>query len=95
MRGMLTETITQKSQKFLNREITQKELRLYPYIDYCIKNACQDWSYHKLDPEEIKILDLLSEEHHLVYSSEKIIVTRAFYDYMQDILAESYIDTFM
>ena len=33
MRGMLTDKIQEKAVLFLNREITQKELRLYPYID--------------------------------------------------------------
>ena len=33
MRGMLTDKIQEKTVSFLNREITQKELRLYPYID--------------------------------------------------------------
>lgn len=40
MRGMLTDKIQEKAVLFLNREITQKELRLYPYIDYSIKNGC-------------------------------------------------------
>lgn len=40
MRGILTEEIKQKALKFLKREIGQKELRLYPYIDYSIKNSC-------------------------------------------------------
>ena len=40
MRGMLTDKIQEKAVSFLNREITQKELRLYPYIDYSIKNGC-------------------------------------------------------
>ena len=34
MRGMLTDKIQEKAVSFLNREIMQKELRLYPYIDY-------------------------------------------------------------
>lgn len=42
MRGMLTDKIQEKAVLFLNREITQKELRLYPYIDYSIKNGCYE-----------------------------------------------------
>ena len=45
MRGMLTDKIQEKAVSFLNREIMQKELRLYPYIDYSIKNGCYGWSY--------------------------------------------------
>ena len=67
MRGMLTDKIQEKAVLFLNREITQKELRLYPYIDYSIKNGCYGWSYDKMDEEEIKILNKLYDEKHIVY----------------------------
>lgn len=67
---------------------------MYPYIDYSIKNMCQGWSYEKMDLEEVSILNKLYDESHLIYSPEKIIVSRAFYDYMQDILAESYVEEF-
>jgi hypothetical protein len=76
MRGMLTSSIQEKSQYFLHRPISQKELRLYPYIDYCIKNNCQGWGYNKLDMDEMNILTQLYEEHHIVYSPERIMVTR-------------------
>lgn len=95
MRGIITDEIIEKSKLFLGREITQKELRLYPYIDYSIKNACQGWSYDKMDLEEIEILNKLYSENHLIYSPEKVIVSRKFYDFLQDILAESYVDEFI
>ena len=94
MRGVLTTEIQNKANSFLQREISQKELRLYPYIDYSIKNGCQGWSYSKMDEEEIKILNRLCDEGHIIYSSGKIIVTRNFYDFMQDILAVNYVDEF-
>ena len=34
-----------------------------------------------MDEEEIKILNKLYDEKHIVYSPEKIIVTRKFYNY--------------
>lgn len=95
MRGVITDKIIKKSKLFLGREITQKELRLYPYIDYSIKNSCQGWSYDKMDLEEIDILNKLYDEKHLIYSPEKVIVSRKFYDFLQDILAESYVDEFI
>ncbi len=94
MRGILTDEIKEKSKMFLGREITQKELRLYPYIDYSIKNACQGWSYDKMDSEEVSILDKLCDENHLIYSPEKVIVSRKFYDFMQDVLATGYVEEF-
>lgn len=95
MRGVITDKIIEKSKLLLGREITQKELRLYPYIDYSIKNSCQGWSYDKMDLEEIEILNKLYDENHLIYSPEKVIVSRKFYDFLQDILAESYVDEFI
>ena len=95
MRGVLTDKIQAKAKKFLQREISQKELRLYPYIDYSIKNGCQGWSYSKMDEEEIKILNRLCSEGYIIYSPEKVIVTRIFYNFMQDILAISYVEEFL
>ena len=69
MRGMLTEDVQHMAKKFLRREISVEELRLYPYIDYCIKNG-QGWSYEKINPEEVKILNKLDREEHIIYSPE-------------------------
>lgn len=94
-RGMLTNKIQESCRLFLGRDITQKKLRLYPYIDYSIKNMCQGWSYDKLSKEELDILCNLYNERHLIYSPEKITVTREFYNFMQDILAQSYVGYFL
>lgn len=93
-RGMLTEAVQHMAKKFLRREISVEELRLYPYIDYCIKNG-QGWSYEKINPEEVKILNKLDREEHIIYSPEKIMVSKPFYDYMQDVLAISYVQDFL
>ena len=66
MRGILTDSIQEKAVAFLNRTISQKELRLYPYIDYSIKNACQGWSYSKMDEEEIEILKNIKAQHFML-----------------------------
>lgn len=71
-REMLADNIREKASQFLKREITQKELRLYPYIDYSIKNACNGWDYNKMDTEEIRILNQLYKENHLICASEKV-----------------------
>ena len=56
MRGFLNEKIQLEAKEVLGREITQTELRLYPYIDYVIKNGgyCDR---SKLSREERQILD--------------------------------------
>lgn len=48
-----------------------------------------------MDEEEIKILNKLYDEKHIVYSLEKKIVTRKFYNYIQDILATGYVEEFI
>lgn len=95
MRGMLTNEIQEKAKAFLGREISVRELRLYPYIDFSIKNNCQGWSYTKLLSEEISVLNRLLEEGHLAYSPEKVIVSRKFYSYMQEVLAIGYVESFL
>lgn len=39
MRGKLSKGIQEKSLKVLNREITEREMRLYAYVDFCLKNG--------------------------------------------------------
>lgn len=94
MRGKLTEEIEEKAVAFLGRKISQKELRLYPYIDFCLKN-CGAWDYGKMNEDEFKILNKLYAEKHIIYSPEKIVITRKFYNYMQDVLAISYVWEFL
>lgn len=48
-----------------------------------------------MDEEEIKILNRLYREGYIIYSPEKVIVTRIFYNFMQDILAMSYVEEFL
>ena len=39
MRRQLTDKIQKIAKQYLGREITTTKLRLYPYIDYCVKNG--------------------------------------------------------
>ena len=39
MRGKLSKGIQEKSLKVLNREITEREMSLYAYVDFCLKNG--------------------------------------------------------
>ena len=55
----------------------------------------EGWSYEKINPEEVKILNKLDREEHIIYSPEKIMVSKPFYDYMQDVLAISYVQDFL
>ena len=48
-----------------------------------------------MDSEEFSILNTLYDEGHLIYSPEKIIVSKDFYNFMQEILALGYIEEFL
>lgn len=89
-RGKLTEEVQIKANTFLHRDITLMDLRLYPYIDFCVKN------FHKIDKNKInsderKILTQLVEEGHITWGDGLIDVSRPFYDYLQDVLYVAYV----
>lgn len=92
-RGMLTDVAQKKAMAFLGEEITVKELRLYPYLDYCWKNGGYV-DRRKLDEEEQDVIIHREKQGHLKreyggYNTP----SRAFYDFVQDILAETYVVT--
>lgn len=47
-RGQLTQQITAKAFELLGKEITQQELRLMPYVQYCLTNG------DNIDPNKIR-----------------------------------------
>jgi len=90
-RGTLTDTIQSISKNFLNRKITVRELRLYPYIDFVMKNG-KRLDPRKINGEEEQILSILNEEGHLSGGAgEKLHITKPFYDFMQEVLYISYV----
>lgn len=93
-RGMLTDTIQCMAEDFLGRKITTAELRLYPYIDYCIKNG-GSYSSKCINNEERDILAMLHNAGHMFVTSMRFTVSRDFYNYIQNILAESYVCVFL
>lgn len=74
-------------ESMLNLSKTDKNYNLAADTIYYYENT--------IVPEEIKILNKLYDEKHIVYSPEKIIVTRKFYNYIQDILATGYVEEFI
>lgn len=92
MRGILTDEIQAKAKEFLGEEIDQEELRLYPYIDYCIKNGGR-LDPSKLSIDEFCILNQLIFDGYIKISNEdKIEISYDFYKYMQEILWLSYVE---
>ena len=95
MRGKLSKGIQEKSLKVLNREITEREMRLYAYVDFCLKNG-GIIEFRKINAGEEDILFALQKEKHIKLEESginfKCVCTREYYDYIQDILADSYVE---
>lgn len=89
-RGMLCESVINKSKEFLGTEINTRELRLYPYLDYVWKNG-GSIEFSKINKEEEDIINARISEGHMVMNGLKICPTKKFYDYVQDILADAYV----
>jgi len=90
MRGALNDKIQELAKAFLGREITVRELRLYPYFDYVMKNN------QKLDPrlinqEEREIFAVLKKEKHLDGGMTGLRMTKEFYDYINQVLWYGYV----
>jgi hypothetical protein len=90
-RGTLSQEIKDLSQRFLRREIDQEELRLYPYLDYCLKNFNR-YEQQKLSFEENKIMMQLCMEGHMKVTDKTVEVTKEFFTYLQEVLWLSYIE---
>jgi len=90
MRGQLTEGIQELAKGFLGREITIRELRLYPYLDYVMKNDQKIEPIH-INGEERKILRKLKEENHIEGGASGLSMTKEFYDYINQVLWFSYV----
>lgn len=90
MRGQLTEEIQKLAKDFLGREITVRELRLYPYLDYVMKNEQKIKPIH-INQEERDILKNLRDEGHIEGGASGLSMTKEFYDYINQVLWFSYV----
>lgn len=90
MRGVLTNEIKSMAKNFLGREINTTELRLYPYLDYVMKNN------QRIDPRVInqddrEVLKHLKSEGYIEGGASGLSMTKEFYDYINQILWYSYV----
>lgn len=90
MRGQLTDEIRELAKSFLGREITVRELRLYPYLDYVMKNEQRIDPRH-INGEERELLKKLREEGHIEGGASGLSMTKEFYDYINQVLWFSYV----
>lgn len=84
-RGQYTDGLKEKY------NITCKQLRLLPYFQYLLMNEMAI-DLMKIDEEELKILAKWRDEGKITFSmSEPCTCTRAFWDWMNEILWETYV----
>lgn len=91
-RGVLTPKIKEKAEKYLGREFTQKELRLYPYIQYCCVNS-KPIDRRQIDKEEFDLLEKLDDENRIIWDVASCIhPSREFWTFICDIIADGYVE---
>jgi len=90
VRGQLTEDVQEFAKQFLGREITTRELRLYPYLDFVMKNQQKIEPAH-INQEERDILATLKNEEHIEGGASGLSMTKEFYDYINQVLWVSYV----
>jgi len=91
MRGQLTEDIQKLAKTFLGREISVRELRLYPYLDYVMKNG-QVIEPNRIGKDERDVLSVLRQEGHIEGGASGLAMTKEFYDYINQVLWFGYVE---
>lgn len=90
-RGMLTDAVQAAATATLGRSITQHELRLMPYVQYCVING------DNLDPRKIRfderaILAQWREAGLISGGASNLEVSKEFWCAMMHILWAGYVD---
>lgn len=85
----ILEKVTKMFEKY--KVDVNKAIRLLPYIDYVVKNGGR-YDLAKMSPEEVRILDGLASDGYIWDIDEHIFVTREFYDFVCEVLWESYVE---
>lgn len=89
-RGCLDEQLAEKYEAILGHPMTVRELRLIPYLQYLVVNR-QPWSIGKMRQSEVEICNEWQRRGWLLASSSAPLrVSREFWDFMNDVLWDSY-----
>lgn len=91
LRGALTERADEIAKKMIGRKISITELRLLAYIQYVMMNE-QKIDISKVNSDDRKILKKLKEEEHIEGGASGLRITKEFWDFMCEILFETYVD---
>ena len=91
MRGVLTAEIKKVSVDLLGYEITQEELRLMAYLQYCVMNS-QNIDPVKVSSDERKILSGWREKKFISGGASDLEITKPFWDAISQILWFGYVN---
>lgn len=92
LRGYLTDDVREKAEAYLGRDFTTTELRLYPYIQYCVMNGGEIDRSKISDDESTYLKYLIIEKHMIRRHPNSFYPTREFWMFMNDILADTYVE---
>ena len=88
-RGILTEEIKALSKELIGYEMCVKELRLMPYIQFCLMNS-ESININKVNSEERTILMKLIKAGHIKSPSSCLMVSSTYYDIICKIMKVAY-----
>lgn len=89
-RGLLTTDIVEVAKLMIGRPITQKELRLIPYIQYVMCND-RKLKIELINQEEREILRKWKEEGHISGGASGLAITKQWWDFMCEVLFLGYV----
>jgi hypothetical protein len=90
-RGRLTDEVARIAKDVLGHEISLRELRLMPYIQYTMMNE-QRLDPRKINDEERKILSVWRDRGYIEGGAAGLSITKEFWDAINEILFYSYVD---
>ncbi|BCP56259.1 hypothetical protein K32_48760 [Kaistia sp. 32K] len=90
-RGQLTEKVKETAQRLLGKEITQRELRLMPYVQSVMIND-QRIDPRKINSEERDILSDWRSRGWIDGGASGLTISKVFWDAIHPILLLAYVD---
>jgi len=91
MRGQLTAEIVKKAKSLGLDNFTQRELRLIPYVQWCVTND-ENINPARIDKDERKILSKWREEDLITGGANNLNVSKDFWDAMCELIWLGYVD---
>ena len=91
-RGVLSARVAQRGRELLGREMTQKELRLMPYLmDVSMNGQLIDWA--KVNSDEETILDEWQAQGFITLGeNDKVTISADFWHIISDLIYLAYVD---